>query len=151
MVRRSVPASSRCTANAWRSECGVTGLESFDTRLCLGQVASTALVDIGSPATAPGNIHAPGGSHGAPIVRQHLQQPGRQHDVAVFLSLALLDAQHHALAIDSLRLQAGRLGNTQAGGIACRQDRLVFEALDAAKEVPHLLRAENDGQCLWRL
>ena len=92
----------------------------------------------------------PGGSHGAPIVRQHLQQPGRQHDVAVFLSLALLDAQHHALAIDSLRLQAGRFGNTQAGGIACRQDRLVFEALDAAKEVQYLLRAENDGQCLWR-
>ena len=27
----------------------------------------------------------------------------------------------------------------------------MFEALDAAKEVQHLLRAENDGQCLWRL
>jgi hypothetical protein len=93
----------------------------------------------------------PCGSHGAPIVRQHLQQPGRQHDVAVFLSLTLLDAQHHALAIDGPRLQPGRLGNTQAGGIACRQDRLVFEALDAAKEVQHLLGAENDGQCLWRL
>lgn len=53
-----------------------------------------------------------GGSHGAPIVRQHLQQPGRQHDVAVFLSLALPDAQHHALTIDSLRLPPGRLGNT---------------------------------------
>ena len=26
MVRRSVPASSRWTAKAWRSECGVTGL-----------------------------------------------------------------------------------------------------------------------------
>jgi len=90
-------------------------------------------------------------SHGAPIVRQHLQQPGRQHDVAVFLSLTLLHAQHHALAIDSLRLQPGRLGNTQACGITCRQDRLVFEALDAAKEVQHLLGAENDGQCLWRL
>lgn len=70
-------------------------------------------------------------------VAQHLQQPGRQHDIAVFLSLALLDA--NALAIDSFRLQAGRLRNTQAGGIACRQDCLVLEALDAAKEVQHLL------------
>src|SRR6516165_9370220 len=93
----------------------------------------------------------PCGSHGAPIVRQHLQQPGRQHDIAVFLSLALFDAQHHALAVDTLRLQPGRLGNTQAGGIACCQDRLVFEALDASKEVQHLLGAENDGQCLWCL
>ena len=87
-------------------------MESFDIRCAWWQAAYTAFVDIGSPATAPGNIHAPSGSHGAPIGRQRLQQPGRQHDVAVFLSLALLDAQHHALAIDSLRLQAGRLGNT---------------------------------------
>jgi hypothetical protein len=36
-----------------------------------------------------GKHPCPGWSHGAPIVRQHLQQPGRQHDVAVFLSLCV--------------------------------------------------------------
>ena len=80
-----------------------------------------------------GKHPCPDGSHGAPILRQHLQQPGRQHDVAVLLSLALLDAQHHALAIDSLRLQAGRLRNTQAGGIACRQIKLGFGRMSMKK------------------
>jgi len=54
-------------------------------------------------------------------------------------------------SIASLRLQAGGLRNAQAGGIACRQNRLVFKVLDTAEEVQHLLGAENDGQCLWRL
>jgi hypothetical protein len=45
MVRKSVPDSSRCTANACRSECGVTGLERPDNRCAFWQAASTASFD----------------------------------------------------------------------------------------------------------
>jgi len=138
--RKCMPQGMRCYR-----------LGEFRQPMCLAAGGTHGVCRYRFSSNGAGKHPCPGWSHGAPIVRQHLQQPGRQHDVAVFLSLTLLHAQHHALAIDSLRLQPGRLGNTQACGITCRQDRLVFEALDAAKEVQHLLGAENDGQCLWRL
>ena len=42
MERTSVPASSKWVANAWRSECGVTGLVMPQRRCALRQACSTA-------------------------------------------------------------------------------------------------------------
>jgi integrase/recombinase XerD len=47
MVRRLVPDSRRWTANACRSECGVTGLERPDKRCAFWHAASTASFVIG--------------------------------------------------------------------------------------------------------
>ena len=40
------------------------------------------------------------GAHDLKIRAQRLQQPRREHDVAVLLSLTLFHTQHHALAIN---------------------------------------------------
>ena len=42
MVRTSVPCSSRCTANAWRRECGVMGLEILQIPWAFWHSRSTA-------------------------------------------------------------------------------------------------------------
>ena len=60
MVRRSVPNSSRWTANAWRRECGVTGRVMPDRSRASRQACSTANLVIGSPGRSPGNNHSPG-------------------------------------------------------------------------------------------
>jgi hypothetical protein len=46
-----------------------------------------------------------------PIVSQHLEEFGRQHDIAVFPAFALFDPYDHALAVDRGWLEADRFGN----------------------------------------
>jgi hypothetical protein len=46
----------------------------------------------------------------------------REHDVAIFLSFTLIDADDHPFAIDISGLQTDSLGNAQPGGIADRQN-----------------------------
>ena len=76
------------------------------------------------------------------------QQLGGEHDVPVFLSLALLDANDHALAVDVGGLQADDLGDAQSRGVAGRQNRPMFGAAHAAQKVEDLLRAQDYRQFL---
>ena len=48
------------------------------------------------------------GPDGLPVVAEDLQQPRREHDVAILLPLALADADDHALAVDVVDAQGGR-------------------------------------------
>src|SRR5712692_8253804 len=50
-------------------------------------------------------------SHCTPVRAQCLQQLDREHHVSILLSLPLLDADHHALAVDIGGLQVDRLGD----------------------------------------
>ena len=52
-----------------------------------------------------------------PIVPEHRQQFGRQHDIAIFVALALVDPNDHALAIDRSGLEAEGFGDSQTGGV----------------------------------
>ena len=130
MVRRSVPASSRWTAKAWRNACGVTGL------------ARSGLVPHG-PA---GVLHGGGRDrltrqiageqpllrpNAAVVVSEDVQQLGREHDVSVLPPFALLHANGHASAIDRCRRQVDRLRNPQTCRVADGQDHAVLEALDS--------------------
>jgi len=81
-----------------------------------------------------------------PVVAQDLQQPWREHDVAVLAALALLDADDHALAVDVGRAQADGFGDAQAGGVAAGQDGVVSGAGDTAEEVHGFPGAGYDGQ-----
>ena len=54
MVRRSVPASSRWTANAWRSECGETALARRARRAAIWHARWTAPRVIGVSGRSPG-------------------------------------------------------------------------------------------------
>src|SRR6185295_16555987 len=62
------------------------------------------------------------GLRGSPPVPQGFQQLGGKHDVSVFLALALLHANDHALAIDMGGLQADGLGDAQPSRVASGQD-----------------------------
>ena len=62
MVRRSVPASSRWTANAWRSACGETGLARRARRTASWHAYRTASRVIGVSGRAPGKSQCRGRS-----------------------------------------------------------------------------------------
>jgi hypothetical protein len=55
------------------------------------------------------------------------KQMRRQHHIAIFAAFALLDADHHALAVDVTDLQRHHLGDAQSGPVSHAQRRLVFE------------------------
>ena len=82
----------------------------------------------------------------SPVVAEHLQQPGREHDVAVLAALALLNADHHAGAVDVGRAQADGFRDAQAGRVAGGQDGAVLGARHAVEELQDFLGAGNDRQ-----
>jgi|SRR6516164_550681 hypothetical protein len=91
------------------------------------------------------------GSLDAPPLAKNLKQFGGEHDIAIFLSLALLDANDHPLAINVTGLESHGLGQTQARGIAGGQDGAVFAIGEAAEKLQDFLGTENDGQFLGHL
>ena len=108
MVRTSVPASSKWTANACRSECGVIGLgirsDLVSLLACVfdGVSADRLAGHIAREEPVPsGRIHSPPAA-------QDLQQSWGEHHVAILLALALLDANDHPLAVDVGGLQSER-------------------------------------------
>ena len=64
------------------------------------------------------------------------------------MALALGHPDHHPLVVERAGLQANGFGDAQAGGVAGRQDRLVFDVFDAAEKMEHLRSAENNRQLL---
>ena len=83
-----------------------------------------------------------------PPVAEDFQQPGGEHDVAIFLPLAEFDADHHALAVDMSRFQPDGLGDAQSGSVTSGQNGAVLGTRQATEKVQDLLRAEHDGQFL---
>src|SRR5260370_29738031 len=74
---------------------------------------------------------------------QQLEQMRRQHDVAVFVALALLDPDHHALAVDVGYLQCHYLGYAQSRPVGHTQSRLVLEPRRSIEEARHLVWTEE--------
>ena len=146
-VRTSVPCSSRWTEKAWRMRMWGDGFGDaggsmrFSARQLHSVPGDVAARDIAWEEPRLGLFHAP-------PLPQDFQQLGREHDVAIFLPLALLDADDHALAIDVGGFQPDGLGDSQPGGVTGRQDGPVLGAGHATEKVPDLFRAENDGQFL---
>ena len=91
------------------------------------------------------------GPHHSPVATQSFQQLGREHHIAIFLTLALHDANDHAPAIDVGGLQTDGLGDAQAGSVARGQDRSVLGVSYAAEKLKYFLGAQDDGQLLWLL
>jgi hypothetical protein len=91
------------------------------------------------------------GFHQPPVAAQRVQQFGREHDVAIFLTLSLLDADDHPLPINCSRSWVEGFGYPQAGGIAGGQDRAMFDAIDMAQKQQHVFRTENNRQRFRRV
>src|ERR1035438_10304418 len=106
MVRRSVPDSSKWTAKAPQTVRG--------SRLGDGATAAGLLTSQfhGTPADVlawdVARKEPRWGLFYAPPVAQNLQEPGRQHHVAILLALPLIDANHHPRAIDIRQGEAAR-------------------------------------------
>jgi len=84
----------------------------------------------------------------APVGPEDVQEPGREHDVAVLATFARRHADHHALAVDGIRRQADGLGDPQSSRIANGQDGPVLRALDRLEEPADLLGAHDDRKRL---
>ena len=121
----------------------------------LGDAGAKASRPAGMRNGVPGNRPAeiPGEEpllrpHNPPVVAQRIEQLGREHDVAVLAALALGHPDHHPPLIERAGLQANGFGDAQAGGVAARQERSVFDIVDATEKMEDLRSAENDRQRL---
>jgi hypothetical protein len=77
---------------------------------------------------------------------QGFQQPRREHHVSILVALALVDAQHHALAVDVGDPQMRGLRHAQARGVGGGEDRAVLQDGDGLEEACHLVAAQDDRQ-----
>jgi len=67
-------------------------------------------------------------------------------DVAVLAPFALLDADHHALAVDVGGAQMHRLAHPHAGTAHRAEDDVMREGRSGLQKPQDLLWTENDGQ-----
>src|SRR5688572_20883727 len=113
----SMSCSSRWVAKLRRSVRGVTRLvipaaaAAAWTELTYGQrvdrVAAREQPALWQHHAAAASLPPPGA--------QQREQLGREHRMAVFAALALLDPQHHARTVDVADLERDHLGDAQPG------------------------------------
>ncbi len=75
----------------------------------------------------------------APPDPQPFQQDRRQQRVAILVTLALLDTQEHALAVNITDLQRGHLADAQSGTIGHRERSAMLEGLGRLDKARYLL------------
>ena len=83
-----------------------------------------------------------------PVRPQYFEQALAEYAVAVFGSLALFDADHHAAGVDVAYLQLDGFRDPQAPAIADHQSGAVLEDPDRGKEALDFLLAEHHRQAL---
>ena len=88
-----------------------------------------------------GLVHSPPGA-------QDFEELWGEHDIAIFLSLTLLDTDDHSLTIDIGNLQADRLRDAQSGGVAGRQDRAMLDAPHTGQKLQNFFLSQDDRQLL---
>src|SRR4029453_10682701 len=85
-------------------------------------------------------------SHPAVVLAQRSKERRAERNLAIATALALLDAQHHALAIDVADFEPARFAAAQASAVECQQQRAVIEILRARDQALDLIGAEYDRQ-----
>jgi len=115
-----------------------------------------------SPGIAAGGLHgaggemevrAPGGEEpgtggtvDAKVGAEDFEEARGEHGVTVFASLAVIDADEHALTVDAGELEGDGFGDAEAGSVAGEEDGAVFAAGDVAEELLDLVGGEDDGE-----
>ena len=126
----------------WRERLGDAG----PAQGCAAGPVDGAPADVPSRNAAREEPLAAGGPGAAPVVAEGLEQPRREHDVAVLAALALVDAHDHAPAVDVGRPQADGFRDAQAGCVADGQDGVMQDARHAVEELQDFLGTGDDGQ-----
>jgi hypothetical protein len=83
-----------------------------------------------------------------PTVPEHIKKFGRQHDIAVFPAVALLNPDDHALAVDRCLRRADGFGNSQTCRATDGQHHAVLQVIHGTQETRHFLPAQHDRQLL---
>ena len=78
--------------------------------------------------------------------RSAARSVGTEGNLAIAAALALLDAEHHALAIDVADFELARFAAAQAGAVERQQQRAVIEILRARDQALDLVGTEHDRQ-----
>ena len=84
-----------------------------------------------------------------PISAQQFQQLGGEWDVAVPITLALLDANHHALAVDVANPQMHDLADAHPGAVHGAEDDAVRKGRSRFQKPQHFCRAEDHRQMVF--
>ena len=91
------------------------------------------------PGRGRSSVASSGSTHAGP--RAGWRTEG---NLAIAAALALLDAEHHALAIDVANLELTRFAAPQAGAVQGEEQRTVIEILRAGNEALHFVGTEHD-------
>jgi hypothetical protein len=78
-----------------------------------------------------------------PVGAENIEEPRRQHSVAVLAALAVLDVDQHALAVDRPDLQARDFADPKPGRIGGRQRDTIAQSRDRLEEANDLVGIEN--------
>src|SRR5215472_12697591 len=81
-----------------------------------------------------------------PVDAQSLQQSGTQRYFAVSSAFPLLNADHHAPAIDIIRPQTTQFGPAHAGGIQGHEQSAVIEIAGRLNQAGYLFGTEDSGE-----
>jgi hypothetical protein len=81
-----------------------------------------------------------------PPLAQQGQQICREHGIAIPTTLAALDPEQHAFAVDVANLERRDLGHTQASAVGDREGRLMLEAGGRVKQSQDLVPAQHHRQ-----
>ena len=96
------------------------------------------------PVLSPGWKQVILRADGAPVASQYLYKTRRQHGIAVFFPLPLLDPQQLALGLDVGHLEGYSLGDPQAGAVARHQCGTILEAGDVVEKPDDFFLTEHD-------
>src|ERR1700730_5942887 len=83
-----------------------------------------------------------------PVLTKFCQQFRTEHHVAVFASLAALDVNHHALAIDVGDFQVGQFRASYSGGVEGQQQSAMEGSGGCSDELSNFFLAEDRWQAM---
>jgi transposase len=83
-----------------------------------------------------------------PIVPEHSEEFGWQHDIAIFPTFALFNPDDHALAVDRGGFEADGFGNPQTGRVTHGQDHAVLQIVHRTQETRDFVLAQDDRELL---
>ena len=129
--------------------CGVTRLSipAFRAaRRTASQITFVVIGAVGPPAVVRPRKEIGPRPHPAVVLAQRGEERGTERNLAIAAALALLDAEHHALAIDVADFELARFAAAQARAVERQQQRAVIEILRAGDQALDLVGTEDDRQ-----
>src|SRR5947207_252357 len=84
----------------------------------------------------------------APVLTQCLEQFWAEHHISVFASLAALDVNHHAFAIDVADFQVCQFSASYSGGVERHQQGAMEGSAGGLNELSNFFLAEDRWQAM---